>query len=215
MNPYRKRRIQLFESLVSRLNAEPIRILDVGGEMAFWKDTEFWDNPKYQITVSNIGREEEERAYLAQHGPSNIDWLYADATDLGPALERGYDALFSNSVIEHVGGWAEMARMAAWFEGFDGPYFVQTPNLWFPIEPHFRTPFFGLLPYGVRVLLVRCFHLGCYRRARTWAEARAKVDTTRLLTAGEMRRLFPKATLVREKVYGLTKSIYAHTFPDR
>lgn len=215
MNPYRKRRIQLFESLVSRLNAEPIRILDVGGEVAFWKDTDFWDNPKYQITVSNIGREEDERAYLARHGPSNMDWLYADATDLGPALERGFDVLFSNSVIEHVGGWAEMARMAAAIEGFGGPYFVQTPNLWFPIEPHFRTPFFGILPYALRVLLVRCFNLGCYRRARTWEEAREKVNTTRLLSVREMRRLFPKATVEREKVFGLTKSIYVHTFPER
>jgi len=211
MNIHRQRRIQLFESLLREHPATPIRILDVGGDAAFWKDTNFWNNPRYQITVSNIDFESEARQYLDEHKPTNVDWVYGDALDLAGVLQNGYDVLFSNSVIEHVGGLAEMGVMARQFEAFEGGYFLQTPNLWFPIEPHFRFPFFGLLPYGVRVLLMRCMKLGCYHRARTWAEARAKVDTTRLLSAREMKRLFPSAVLLRERWFGFTKSLYVHT----
>lgn len=206
MSIYRQRRIELFASLLEPLEASPIRILDVGGEIDFWRGSDFWNNPSYAITVINIQDEKD----VNPSDANNIQWKYGNALDFVEELENGYDVLFSNSVIEHVGGDTEMEKMARQFEDFDGAYFLQTPNLWFPIEPHFRFPFFGILPFAVRVLLMRCFSLGSYYRAESWEAARGKVNTTRLLTVSQMRRLFPSATILREKWYGMTKSIYVY-----
>ena len=182
----------------------------VGGRVEFWRDTSFWGNNRYQVTVANIDNDRNS-VFRGEDWPDNITWCYADARDFREELERGYEVLFSNSVIEHVGDMADIEKMARQFEDFDGTYFLQTPNYWFPIEPHFRMPFFAQLPYKVRVFLVRHFNLGCFRKSSSWQDAEAKVRSVRLLTVAEMKKLFPSAELEREELFGLTKSIYVHT----
>ena len=88
-------------------------------------------------------------------------------------------------------------------------YWVQTPNRYFPIETHLLTPFVHLLPRAWRAFIVR--------RATVWqwihrpgAEEKRFyiehfVSDIRLLSAGEMQRLFPDAVILRERflrIYG-------------
>ena len=88
-------------------------------------------------------------------------------------------------------------------------YFVQTPNRNFPIEPHFMTPLVRFLPVGLRARLARNFTLwGLVTRPAPDAVA-SRVRSIRLLTPGDMRRLFPDACLHRERLFGLTKSLVA------
>ncbi len=129
----------------------------------------------------------------------NVTVREADGTQL-PFADREFDVAFSNSVIEHVppalqGKFAsEVSRVAA-------RYFVQTPNKYFPIEPHYQLPFFQFLPRRVRMALNRRFSLGWQGKGH-WEEIT-------LLSAGDLRRLFPDAEIRREKVFGLTKSLIA------
>jgi hypothetical protein len=46
-------------------------------------------------------------------------------------------------------------------------YFVQTPNFWFPMEPHWMVPAFHWLPAPVRVQMFMRFDLGHARRTDT------------------------------------------------
>ena len=39
-------------------------------------------------------------------------------------------------------------------------YWVQTPNFWFPMEPHFLTPAWHWLPVDLRVAMLRRRALG-------------------------------------------------------
>ena len=39
-------------------------------------------------------------------------------------------------------------------------YFIQTPNRYFPIEPHFLFPLFQFLPISIRVWLVMNLNVG-------------------------------------------------------
>jgi hypothetical protein len=88
-------------------------------------------------------------------------------------------------------------------------YFVQTPNFWFPVEPHFRLPFIHWLPEPWRASIVMRRACGFYPRARSCNEARCIIDDARLIDARAMSELFPDAVIERERFAGFTKSLIA------
>ena len=112
----------------------------------------------------------------------------------------------SNSVVEHVGDWGRMCAFASEVRRVALSYFVQTPNYWFPIEPHAMTPVFHWLPKPVRVALVMRFQLGHWHRQPTVDAAVRRVDSARLLTRPMVAELFDDADIVAERLGFLTKS---------
>lgn len=129
----------------------------------------------------------------------NVTVRQADGTQL-PFNDREFDVAFSNSVIEHVPPDGQ-ARFASEVSRVAERYFVQTPNRYFPIEPHYQLPLFQFLPKRVRQALNRRFTLGWQPKGQ-WEEIT-------LLTARDLRRLFPDAEIRRERFLGLTKSLIA------
>lgn len=129
----------------------------------------------------------------------NITIMEGDGTQLTFA-DAEFDVAFSNSVIEHVPPDLQY-RFAEEIRRVAGRYFVQTPNKYFPIEPHYQLPLFQFLPRRVRRALNRRFTLGWQPKGQ-WEEIT-------LLSARSLRRLFPDAEIKRERVLGLTKSLIA------
>jgi SAM-dependent methyltransferase len=134
--------------------------------------------------------------WLAQ---PNVSVIAGDATRL-PFPDRAFSVAFSNSVIEHI-PIADRSAFASEVRRVADRYYVQTPNRYFPIEPHYQVPFFQFLPSHVQKWINARLTLG-WRGKGGWEE-------TRLLTARELRRLFPEATIHRERMFGLTKSLMA------
>jgi SAM-dependent methyltransferase len=130
---------------------------------------------------------------------ANVTTMAADARAL-PFRDREFDVAFSNSVIEHVPP-EDQQRFADEVRRVSARYFVQTPNKWFPIEPHYQLPLFQFLPRRVRKWLNGRFALGWQPRGH-WEEIT-------LLSARDLSRLFPDARIVRERMLGLTKSVIA------
>jgi hypothetical protein len=120
-----------------------------------------------------------------------------------------YDVAHSNSVIEHVGGDKEKSRMAKEVQRIAKKHFIQTPNYWFFMEPHYRAIGFQWLPRAAQVWLLKTRNMGCFKRAGSTEEARAILDSVQLLTYKDMKRYFPGSVIWREKVCGLTKSFVA------
>src|SRR5690606_31910664 len=102
-----------------------------------------------------------------------------------------------------------MVRFASNVKRLSKRYYVQTPNYWFPYEPHFRFPGFQYLPKSARVALLRRFSLGFFRPVEDPEEARAIIDHHTLISTRQMRLLFDDAQISHEKVFGLYKSIIA------
>ena len=92
-------------------------------------------------------------------------------------------------------------------------YFVQTPNLYFPLEPHWLFPFFQFLPFRLRVFMTQNFDIGGYPKTKDFAKAVNRVKEVKLLSENEMRHLFPDGKCYREKFFLLTKSIVMYKFP--
>jgi 2-polyprenyl-3-methyl-5-hydroxy-6-metoxy-1,4-benzoquinol methylase len=124
--------------------------------------------------------------------------------------EHQFDVVYSNSVIEHVGDLGDMQRMAQEVRRVGKYYFVQTPNRYFPIEPHFVFPFFQFFPRSAQISIVQKFSLGWIGREPEKKSAERAVDSIRLLSQKEMYNLFPDAKIEKEVLLGLTKSITAY-----
>lgn len=196
-NKLRSSRFRQFEALASRL-PRPIKILDVGGRAAFWENRGWAGRDDIQIFSLNLEPE------AARH--TNVRSLVGDATNLSEFENGSFDIAFSNSVIEHLFTFENQRRMAAEMQRVGKAFWVQTPNFWFPVEPHFLVPGWQWMPEGVRVSLVRrrkCGWLGPYPEV---SEARNAVREIRLLDKAELKAIFPNATLVPERFFGLVKS---------
>ena len=178
-----------------------MRILDVGGRPHYWKMLGVAGTGEFDITILNV--EELDATEL----PAGMRLVTGDARDLSRYRTDEFDLTYSNSCIEHVGDKQDQTRAATEMCRVGRTYFVQTPALSFPIEPHFLFPFFALLPEGVRVWLLQHFRLGHGGRKSTSREdALTRVRSARLLTKRFFVSLFPDGHLERERLFGLTKS---------
>lgn len=189
-NKLRKKRMNLFCSLVSADN----RILDIGGMERTWVEEGF-----QRVVILNVA--------LPHEGTRGLPFILADGKQ-APFDNEAFDVVYSNSVIEHVGDWREQKRLAAEIRRLSAYYFVQTPNRWFPIEPHCLAPLIQFIPSLIRSWVAAWLTPAGWL-ASSHREFQKMMDSVRLLTQSEMQELFPEATIVREKFLGLTKSFIA------
>jgi hypothetical protein len=178
-------------------------ILDLGGTEKYWNSVpaDFLSERNCRITLLNRSAPlpRNGRVFASRAG----DACAVDAAD------RSFDIVHSNSVIEHVGDWNRTRAFSAEVRRLARRYFIQTPNFWFPWEPHFGFPCFQFLPVPLRARLLLRRDLGFFKRCRSAAAAIEAVESIRLLDALMMRALFPDARLVPERVLGVTKSLVA------
>jgi ubiquinone/menaquinone biosynthesis C-methylase UbiE len=200
----RLKRFTLLKSLFAELpNSATIRILDVGGTQNFWdKSVVLSELGDVEITIMNISE-------FKVNAP-NIRSIVGDARNMKQFADKEFDVVFSNSVIEHVGSYEDQRQMAKEIKRVGKRYFVQTPNLYFPIEPHFVFPFFQFLPQSVKVWLISHFALGWYGKVTDIEKANELASEIRLLSKKEFINLFANAKIVEEKFLGLTKSFIAY-----
>jgi hypothetical protein len=139
-------------------------------------------------------------------------WLradQADACDLPERIASGrYDLVFSNSVIEHVGGHAQRMKFAATVHRLAPKHWVQTPYRYFPVEPHWLFPGFQFLPLIVRAEISHRWPL-VHTPSASRAEGTTAAIGVELLSRTEMGYYFPDSVLRYEKMMGLVKSLIA------
>ncbi|MBN1529658.1 MAG: class I SAM-dependent methyltransferase [Thermoleophilaceae bacterium] len=193
----RERRFRLFDSLVARLGP-PISILDVGGTVEFWERRGWADRPGVSITLLNLGDQDQRH--------DNVRPMVGDATNLADFADGQFDVAFSNSVIEHLFSLEAQSRMAHEVQRVAKAHWVQTPNFWFPVEPHFLVPAWHWLPEDARVAILRRRGVGWAGRCPDADFAREIVREHRLMRRAELSRLFPSSRIVPERMFGLVKS---------
>src|SRR5215469_18971669 len=121
-------------------------VIDLGGSIVTWQRAPV--RPKH-VHVVNMQ-------------PSRFDMPEWAEFDLGDACAlppdiagRRYDLVFSNSVIEHVGGHERRERFADSVHQLSDAHWVQTPYRYFPIEPHWMAPGMQFLPVTARAQVAR------------------------------------------------------------
>jgi hypothetical protein len=175
-----------------------MRVLDLGGTPDAWRLAPV--QPKSVVTVNLLPLES---------GSPAITAVQADACDL-PASVAGdrFDLVYSNSLLEHVGGHVQRRRLAETIHSLADRHWVQTPYRYFPIEPHWLFPGIQWLPYEARVQVSMHWNRG-HIRTHTRDEAEDQVDEIELIGISQMRRYFPASVIWYERFAGFVKSLVA------
>ncbi len=207
---FRARRDLFLRELIARLPRRDgtLRIVDVGGRSQYWRRVglPFLREQGVRIDLVNLYASEFEQ----NDAESDIfNFVVGDACKLDIA-DAAYDLYHSNSVIEHVGQWGSMTAFAREAQRVAAHHYVQTPNYWFPVDPHFaKLPGQQWLPHPLRARLMMALPLATAGRAKDLDTAYRFVDSSILLTTAQMRLLFPGSEIRFERVAGLKKSIIA------
>lgn len=198
MNRFRRRRFQQF---FARMDVpDDSVILDVGGLPYDWLELGF----RGRVICVSLSKIRE-----GEYGEGNVTYSRQDATEL-PYADQSFDVVYSNSLLEHV-GHENQETVAKEIRRVGKYYWVQTPHRNFPLEPHYRAPFFYQMPYSLRKF-VATYWTSWIRKNNHYL---GELDTIHLLTNGELQTLFPEAEIVKEKFFGFTKSIVAVKAPSK
>jgi hypothetical protein len=193
----RLKRIKPLLEMIKSIHRErgSVRLIDIGGTHRYWGilPDGFLQAHGVRITIVNLP------SSGPQQGPAAYEFVSADGCDLSAFADLSFDIAHSNSVIEHVGDWERMKAFASETRRVAANYFVQTPNYWFPVEPHCMTPVIHWLPKPWRLRLVLHFRLGHWHRANSIDAGMSIIESARLLTKPMLASLFPEGQMLCER----------------
>lgn len=176
---------------------DSMRVLDLGGEVRSWAPAPVMPE---RLTIVNVSSQ--------SSASPRIETIQGDACELPSALQgERFDLVFSNSVIEHVGGHDRCEAFARSVRSMADRHWVQTPYRYFPVEPHWVFPGFQFLPLRARAEVTRHWPLG--RHTTVLPEAVDASLTVALLDLTAMHHYFPDSEIRHERLAGLTKSLIA------
>lgn len=115
----------------------------------------------------------------------------ADACAL-PFSDGSFGVVFSNAVIEHIGGVPLQTRFAREVRRVGKRYFITTPNRWFPVEPHYRIPFFQFFSPKWQQFIHKRFQVGLVPKGM--------FEAIQMLSARDLSKLFPDAIIRKQRV---------------
>lgn len=204
---FRAKRITALLDMMVQIHATYgcVNLIDIGGTEQYWNivPQRFFVDHKVNITIVNLPG-----TNLAKdHGP--FKFVACDACNLSVFADKTFHLAHSNSVLEHVGDWSHMCAFASELSRVAEKYFVQTPNYWFPIEPHYMTPLMHWLPHATQCWLVSHFQLGQRKQATSPSEASQLINSTRLLNKKQFQELFRDSEIITERFFGFAKSFIA------
>ena len=177
--------------------------------------------PGADTTVLDVGFVDRETSpfanYIERHypWPENLTALGLDEPDnflrlypkvkavrydgrIFPFATRSFDVVWSNAVIEHVGGFDRQLLFLKEMLRVGKRIFFSTPNRGFPVELHTRMPFIHWLPKPT-----------CDRILHGIGKGSAAGDYMHLLTQSDLRRLLSRAgatdsTIIPNRLLGWT-----------
>ena len=203
VNQFRQKRFELLKNGIEKLiQKDHFKILDIGGDIQYWKNIG-WQHPACKIHLLNL---------YESKVPENETHQFSSSVGNGLSLEykKGeVDLIFSNSVIEHVGSYENQQIFAGEVKRVSDKYIVQTPSIWFPLEPHSLIPLFQFLPHPIRALLIMTFNINYFPKAKTYKAAIIVSHSTLMFTHKRFKQLFPEAEIQVERFLGIPKSYTA------
>lgn len=204
---FRRARMAALLELVAKVHRAKgqCSIIDVGGRKDYWSivPEEFFAQKRVSITITNI---EEESVRRPSEGIFKFE--YGDGRQLRYG-DNTFDVAHSNSVVEHVGRWDDMVNFSREVGRVGCSYFVQTPNFWFPFEPHFGTLYFQCLPTPWKIALLMKKERGFFPKMSTVDAAKRAIEHCELLDERMFKALFADAEIHKETFAGMVKSFVA------
>jgi len=157
------------------------------------------NNPSIRITVFNIKKN--------QTKTNNMKYITGDARDLKRFTNKEFDIVFSHSLLEHLENYKSQKKCASEIQRVGKYFFVQTPNKYFFLEPHYLLPFFFLIPKRLQAFYVQYMSIKWWKKRGDRNQIQKHIQSIRLLNEKEIYSLFPKGIIYKEQFLGITKSL--------
>ncbi|MGH9446709.1 MAG: methyltransferase domain-containing protein, partial [Terriglobia bacterium] len=193
----RARKFDLFRSCFQARPAD--RVLDVGASGDVFLRYTFEDIYPYPERIIAGGHTLREVESARTFYPQPVYAVF-DGCRL-PFRDKSFDLVFSNAVIEHIIGEASQHRFAQEVMRVGKSWFVTTPNYWFPFESHYHLPFIQFLPLRAQ---------RSYNRLLGSHIPKGKVQELALLSARQLRRLFPTSRIAGVRVTFWPETLVAY-----
>ncbi|SNY90571.1 hypothetical protein SAMN04515647_0741 [Cohaesibacter sp. ES.047] len=206
MRAKRMRRIE--EILKDVINEKgSATILDVGGLMQYWMALDNDLAEHCHVIVLSDEPSEGHFDDLAGGFVGTSEFRQGDGCNLSEYADCEFDLVHSNSVVEHVGNFDRKKQFSIETKRVGRNYYVQTPNLWFPIDPHYLLPFVHWVaaPYRFK----RLAHKGLGPRnpaMHDYERAVHYIEHTDILDKELFTHLFSDCEIFYEKAGPLIKS---------
>lgn len=201
----RARRWDVFRKAFPSL--EDMRVLDLGGTSEAWRRAPVKPRDVVVLNLTEPGTSADPSVT-----PVLGDACAARQALAAEGIDQEFDAVFSNSLLEHVGGHAKRLEVATEVAALAPYHWIQTPNRYFPVEPHWLFPGMQFLPVRLRTTVAEQWPLS-HTPPDSFEEAQESVLWTELISASELRAYFPNSEIFKERMVGLTKSITAVRAP--
>jgi len=130
--------------------------------------------PKNKVTIKHPG----------------FKYLQINATDLNIFKDKQFDLCVSIGMIEHVCNPNTLEIIAHEIDRVSKQYVVIVPWKYSWIEPHYKIPFFALLPYSLKLLLIRVFNLN-NQREFVKSNPNYLRNNTQWLSNKQYKKIFP------------------------
>lgn len=216
---FRTKRLESFVEVYPDLGN--LSVLDVGGTPYMWEmlNKHFGLVPKKVVLLNaNPVHLSKENDYVSGTSSTiNYEIVCGDARDLKFTDEQ-FDLVFSNSVIEHVGNSSDKNKFARECKRVGKEFYIQTPNRWFPIEPHLVAFFIHWLPrnlyrklHFLSIMHLYQIYLTIKNGSRGSTNTEKWVDQADLLSYQQVKQLFPDTAIYKERLLGLSKSFVIST----
>ena len=210
---FRRKRFKVVEAMIRQVLSVrgEARVLDVGGRANYWAMLD--RNLRDRVVITIVNYQSELESHRGKEDDLRLVCKHGDGCNLENYDECSFDISHSNSVIEHVGSYSNMIRFSKETQRVGRGYYMQTPNFWFPLDPHYGVPFVHWLPDALRISLHSSFNLG-YARKTSYQEALSRVDHCRMVDKRLIRELFSDGHVFSERYMFMAKSIIAIRWPE-
>ncbi len=141
------------------------------------------------VTVVGIDLLDPDRVQIRRPG---FTYYQQDAEDLSRFADQQFDLAVSVGMMEHICDPAKLKRIAAEMRRVSKQSLIVVPWKYAWIEPHFKFPFFQLLPWTLQLAVTRAFNCNDLRKAAQNPEAfRTHFNQTyQWLPTNEWKRIF-------------------------
>lgn len=182
----RKRKWDLF--LKEIVPTQDLRVLDLGFSEKEYSQTDNYIEKYYPYP--------EMLTALGIEIPDEFKKRYPEVTVISynggtfPFENKSFDVCWSNAVIEHVGNRDRQLSLLTEIKRVSKRGFITTPNKYFPIELHTRTPLLHCFP---NILFDKYLSM----TGKAWATG----DYMRLLSISDMKGLLRDANISEYKIF--------------
>jgi ubiquinone/menaquinone biosynthesis C-methylase UbiE len=181
---------------MSRAKGLPLEVLDIGGSCIFWLSIPEVARAKCHISLINLPGTYENLPAEEARIRDTMTMLTGDARDLSRFADHAFDLVVCNSVIEHVGSWADMETAAGEANRVGRRGWVQVPAFEFPVEQHFLLPVVHWFADPIQIRMLSLLHREF--KQRSLHDQHMSVYYVRPLTRAQVRSLFPGAAVRSE-----------------